>query len=240
MGRHSRWGLALALGALTSCAQDLSANVRVGSRPPNPDSATPVYVDRGTTTAPPGYIVDRFQLVLRNVRLQSDPTDGGAPTADVRVVIPGPILVDLSGAQLADGTLTQIMSGFGIGAKSFYELDIDLAPVTDADAAANPQLAPLLGQTFVVQGRLPDGTRFTFSSALNQVLVRPFVYRMGMNHNNLDVNVATNLWFLGPEGLPLDPNSADPAVRALIEENLAGSIDAYEDDNLDGNPDPLA
>lgn len=234
------WALTSALAlALAGCAQDLGAHVRVGDRPPNPDSATPAYVDRGSTTAPPGYVVERFQLVLRNVRLQSDLTAAGEDTPDVRVVIPGPILVDLSGPQLEPGALTAIMSGYGIGAKSFYELDVDLAPVTEADAAASPALASLLGKTFVISGRLPSGTAFTFSSSLARVLLRPAVYRMGMNHNNLDVNVAINLWFIGPGGVPLDPTSGDPAVRTALEENVAGSIDAYQDDNSDGKPDPL-
>ncbi|HET9598209.1 MAG TPA: hypothetical protein VFP65_21660 [Anaeromyxobacteraceae bacterium] len=231
---------AASLAAAGGCAQDLEAHVRVGPRPPNPDSDTPRYVDRGTRTPPPGYTVDRFRLVLRNVRLQSDPTDAGEPTADVRVVVPGPILVDLSGAQLAPGALTRIMSGYGIGAKGFYELDLDLSPVTDADAAAHPELAPLLGKTFVIEGRRPDGSAFTFASSLQQTLLRPSVYRMGMNHNNLDVNLDTDLWLIGPGGAPADPGSDDPGTRAVIEENVAGSIDAYDDSNVDGEPDPLA
>jgi len=231
---------AVALAAAAGCAQDLEAHVRVGPRPPNPDSDTPSYVDRGTRTPPPGYAIDRFRLVLRNVRLQSDPTVAGEATADVRVVIPGPLLVDLSGASLAPGALTPVMSGYGIGAKSFYEVDLDLAPVTDADVAAHPELAPLLGQTFVIEGRRPDGTAFSFSSPLRQTLLRPSVYRMGLNHNNLDVNLDTDLWFIGPGGAAADPGSDDPGTRTVIEENVAGSIDAYDDSNVDGDPDPLA
>ena len=40
------------------------------------------------------------------------------------------------------------------------------------------------------------------------------------------------------DGGTLDPT--DPADRQQIEENVAASIDAYEDDNKDGVPDPLA
>ncbi len=231
--------LALAVTMTASgCAQDLAAHVRVGPRPPNPDSGTPVYVDRGSSTMPAGYVVDHFQIVLRNVRLQSDPTSAGQPTPDMRVLIQGPVLVDLTGGQLADGALTEILAGYGIGARAFYELDIDLSPVTSAEAAANPALKGLVGKTFVIEGKLPGGKTFSFSSSTSGVLLRQAVYRFGMNHNNVDINVAYNLWFIGPGAVPIDPT--DPANRAVLEENVLGSIDAYEDANEDGIPDPLA
>src|SRR5437763_765505 len=63
-------------------------------------------------------------------------------------------------------------------------------------------------------------------------------FRIGLNHNNLDVNISPNTWFATDGGF-LDPAAADPAVRAKIEENVAASIDVYEDDDMDGNPDPL-
>ncbi len=231
------FALAVAMTA-SGCAQDLAAHVRAGPRPPNPDSGTPIYVDRGSTTMSPGYVVDRFQIVLRNVRLQSDPTVAGEPSPDMRMLVPGPILVELTGAGLADGALTEILAGYGIGARAFYELDIDLSPVTSAEAAANPALAPLVGKTFVIEGKLPSGKAFTFASSLTAVLLRQAVYRFGMNHNNVDINVAYNLWFIGPGAVPIDPT--DPANRAVLEENVLGSIDAYEDANEDGIPDPLA
>jgi hypothetical protein len=60
---------------------------------------------------------------------------------------------------------------------------------------------------------------------------------MGLNHNNVTINFALNKWFLGPNGEPLDPR--DPAAHATIEANILESIDAYMDDNRDGNPDSL-
>ncbi len=239
MRRTSLWALTAAMAVTVSgCAQDLSVNARVGPRPPNPDSGTPVYVDRGSTTMPPGYVVDRFRMVLRNVRIQSDPTVAGEPSPDMRMLIAGPILLDLSGGKLADGALTELLAGYGMGARAFYEVDIDLSPVTSAEAAANPALAPLVGKTFVIEGKLPGGKAFTASSSLSAVLLRQAVYRFGMNHNNVDINIQTNLWFIGPGAVPIDPS--DPANQAILEENVLGSIDAYEDANEDGIPDPLA
>lgn len=202
-------------------------HVRGGDRPPNPEF---LVVSGGVT-------VDRFQVVLRNLRLQSVQTHGAKDSVDVRYVGPGPYLVDLPAASLTGGVFTPLISGYGIGAKGFYEMDIDLAPVSAADVEAVPSLAPLLGRTFVITGRTAQGAPFSIESSLQQVLPRPSVFRLGMNHNNIDVNIAPNTWFVQTDGGVLDPG--DPTVHGLIEMNVAASIDAYEDDNLDGNPDPL-
>jgi hypothetical protein len=214
----------------TACAEELSVHVRSGDRPPDP----------GFLVLSTGVDVDRFQIVMRNLRLQSDPTDGGFSTPDMIVIGPGPYLVDLSGPNLTGGVFTELVSGFSIRPKGYYEMDIDLVPVSSADIQANAALAPLLGKTYVITGRNQQGTSFTFESSSSQVLVRESVFRMGLNHNNVDVNIAPNRWFEGPDGGPaIDPTTTDPALRSMIEANVAASIDAYEDDNMDGVPDPL-
>ncbi len=226
MTRKGTEALLVALLA-TACAQDLSVHVRGGDRPPNP----------GYLVAAGGVDVDRFQLVVRNLRLQSSPTDGGVDTPGVNYLGAGPYLIDLDGGTLGGGTFTELIAGHDIGAHGYYEMNIDLAPVTSEDVAAVPALAPLLGKTFVITGRNAQGVPFTFESSVQQVLVRDEVFRMGMNHNNIDVNIAANVWFAPDGGGTLDP--ADPADQAAIEKQVADSIDAYEDDNMDGVPDPL-
>ena len=94
------------------------------------------------------------------------------------------------------------------------------------------------GRTFRITGKNAQGVPFTFESTISRELIRPSVYRLGTNHNNLDINIAPNTWFQLPDGSVLDP--ANPAAHEQIEENVAASIDAYEDDNMDGIPDPLA
>jgi hypothetical protein len=215
-----------------ACAQNMDVHIRGGDRPPDP----------GYLVVAGGVDVDRFQIVMRNLRLQSEPTDGGVDTPGGVYIGPGPYLVDLSGPSLSGGEFTQLIDDYAIGAKGFYEMDIDLLPVSQGDVALKPALQPMLGKTFEISGHFPpDGGAFTFTSSTAMVLVRPSVFRMGMNHNNLDVNIAPNKWFVLPDGGPIDPVSAttDPALRQQVEANVAASIDAYEDDNMDGVPDPL-
>jgi len=230
--------------AVAACAEEVSVHVRGGDRPPDPDF---LYVARGSAQpARPGSLavaggshVDQFQIVLRNLRLQSQPIDGGSPdTLGAAIIGPNAYLVDIPGTSLGGGTFTPVVNDFGLGAKGFYEMDIDLSQVTDADVAAQPELAPLLGKSFVIRGTNQLGAPFVIESAVDVTLPRESVFRMGLNHNNLDVNIAPNTWFATDGGV-LDPASADPAVRSQIEQNVLGSIDAYEDDDMDGNPDPL-
>jgi len=210
-----------------ACAQDLSVTIRSGDRPPNP----------GYLILKGGQGVDRLQLVLRNLRFQNEPTDGGGSSPGEKIIGSGPYLVDLSGAALNDGVFTPLLEHIHVLPKGYYEMDMDLAPVSPDDVAAVPALAPLLGKTFVITGHGLDGGTFIFESSIASVLVRPSTYRMGENHNNVDINIAPNTWFATPDAGQLDPN--DPAQRALSEANVAASIDAYEDDNMDGLPDPL-
>ena len=219
----------IALAMAAACAQEVTVHIRGGDRPPNPEE---LVLDTGIE-------VDRFQIVLRNLRLQSQPTDGGVDTPGAVFVGPEAYLVDLPASSLGGGAFTPLLSHDDMGAKSFYEMDINLAPVSSGDVQAKPRLEPLLGKTFVITGRNAQGASFTFESTLQQVLVRPSVFRMGLNNNNLDVNIAPNTWFKDADGGVIDPNTSDPALRATIEANVAASIDVYEDDNMDGIPDPL-
>jgi hypothetical protein len=240
---RQRFRLLLGVPALTlalwsvGCAQDISLTVRAGDRPPTPEFV--LSPPREALVVAGGTQIDSFQIVLRDIRLQSNPTDAGEPTADIFFVGSGTRVVTLSGSSLSPGAQTRIISGVHIGAKGYYEMDITLRPVTPGEAAADATLAALLNRTFIIQGHSAGGSPFTFESALEQTLLRESVFRMGLNHNNLDLNIAPGRWFETPDGGVLDPTSSDPAVRSLIESNVAGSIDGYQDDNFDGVPDPL-
>jgi len=229
----------LAISISAACANDMSVHVRGGDRPPNPEEL--IFSDgvaaSGGLQVNGGVTVDRFQIVLRNMRLQEAPTDGGADAPGAEYFGPGPFLVDLPPGSLSGGTFTLLIPKYIIGPKSYYEMDINLQPVSASDVVLKPELAPLQGWTFRITGTNAQNVPFTIESTMSAELIRPSVYRLGTNHNNLDVNIAPNRWFELPDGGVVDP--ADPAAHQQIEENVAASIDAYEDDNMDGVPDPL-
>jgi hypothetical protein len=117
-------------------------------------------------------------------------------------------------------------------------MHIDLLPVTDAHVGAQPELQPLIGRTFAIQG--PQPARSALHVPIDDRSHTPARVRLpeGANHNNLDINIAPNGWFATDGGF-LDQASPDPAVQKQIEDNVAASIDAYEDDDMDGHPDPM-
>jgi hypothetical protein len=232
------WPL-LAMSILAACSNDMAVYVRGGERPPDPEflfrsggvaGSTGLLV-KGAVT------VTRFQIALRSMRLQEAPTTGvDAPGAEY--FGPGPYLLDMPPASLSGGALTELVPNYVVGPKSYYEMDLNLQPVSAGDVALQPALGPLQGRTFRITGKNAQGVSFTFESTISRELIRPSVYRLGTNHNNLVVNLAPDRWFALPDGTALDP--ADPAAQQQIEDNVAASIDAYEDDNMDGIPDPLA
>ncbi|HET9596777.1 MAG TPA: hypothetical protein VFP65_14405 [Anaeromyxobacteraceae bacterium] len=237
-GAPARAALLLLLLASAACGKDMSVKLRAGDRPPNPDTPTPVPSGlAGRRVLAGGVAIDRFQIVFRDMKLQENPTADGSAAPGDQPIAPSLLLVDLSGAQLDKDAMTEIVAPRDVAWASYYQTVIGLAPVTADEAAANPALAPLAGRTLVITGRLPGGAPFTFASSMSAVLVRPSTFRNGLNHNNVTVNVELNRWFAGPDGVALDPT--DPASQATIETNIRQSIDAYMDDNRDGEPDPL-
>lgn len=235
---------AIAPAALAGCDPDLSVNIRAGDRPPSfeqdTSAAAPEFSAIAATAGAlgAGISVERVRLVIRGFRLQANPVEDGGPAPDDHEVAGTPILVDLSGGALAPGAMTELLHDRPLAWRSYYQSVFDLQPVSAGDVASNPDLAPLLGKTLVIEGRLPDGTSFAYASSVSTRIIRPTVFRGGSNHNALTFNVAVNRWFDGGAGLaPLDP--LDPASAGSIERNVLDSLDTYMDDDRDGNPDYL-
>lgn len=227
--------LCLALACLgAGCAQDLSLHAHIGPSAPIPDLPDGEPWAGGVNVA--GVGVERVEVVLREIRLESRATVGDEASAGRKPVVRGPQRLELSGDQLQPDVLTPIVIGVHSGVKSFYELDADLRPVTPDEAALDPALAPLTGESLAISGTY-RGRPFTFASSVEAVLKGEAVFRMGTNHNNIDLNFSPSGWFRGEAGEELDPS--DPANQAAIEQNIVRSFSAFEDDNLDGQPDPL-
>ena len=92
-------------------------------------------------------------------------------------------------------------------------MDIDLAPVSAEDLAQTPALGPLR-QGIRDHGQEPPGVPFSFESSMTKVLVRDEGLPHGVNHNSIDVNIASNMWFtLGTAGASTPPRRIRPCAR---------------------------
>ena len=126
---------AAALLLATGCAQEVTVHIRGGDRPPDPDflhvaRPSAQAVQPGSLVVTGGSEVQRFRIVLRNLRLQSQPIDAGSgDSPGARILGPNAYVVDIPGTSLGGGTFTELIGSEGLGAKGFYQMDIDLSPV---------------------------------------------------------------------------------------------------------------
>ena len=76
----------VAISILAACSNDMSVHVRGGDRPPNPEELVREddAAGSGGLAVNGGVTVDSFQIVLRNMRLQEAPTDGGVAASESR------------------------------------------------------------------------------------------------------------------------------------------------------------
>lgn len=192
-----------------------------------------------------GISLDRVRVAVREIRLEGAMDPGGtasSATADAAAgdgeggdageARVGPFLVDLTGAALAHGTLTQAFDA-EVPPGTYRELRIVVGPVDVSMTGSNAGLAALAEDSVVIDGSI-GGAAFTFSSSLtsDQKRESTVVVAAGGTSGNVTLTVSPEGWFKAPDGSPLDPRV--DANRAAIEANIRASIDAFGDDDEDG------
>ncbi len=152
---------------------------------------------------------------------------GGGDENEVRV---GPFAVDLAGDQLAGG-IQQVFDG-DVPAGTYRELRIEVGPA--APGAGDAALAAMDGRSVIVDGTL-GGQPFTFASSLRSSQKREAAITVTADgtSTNVRLTIDPGRWFVAAAGSRLDPTSETD--RAAIEENIRGSIDAFDDDGGEGN-----
>lgn len=213
--------IAIVLAAsLSSCGgSNLSFSVRAGS--------TAATVSRSALIATTGITLSRIRLVIRKIELQK------AGTPEIDEVASGPYLLDLSGANLDNGTLGKVLdAGFTPG--TYSEIEMELHKPDSTETGVNASLSDMVaaGASMIVDGTI-DGTAFTFTTSVNaqQKFQGTIVLKDG---SNLTLNVDPSSWFVF-NGARLDPRNS--SNRSQIENNIQASFKAFKDDNRDGKPD---
>ena len=146
----------------------------------------------------------------------------------------GPILVDLTGAQLASG-ISQVFST-DVPAGTYRELKISIGPVTSGSGSAGTTFPDLNGQSVIIDGTV-DGTAFSYAAAITAQLKLEgdIVVAADGSFKNVTVAVDPAAWFKDAAGARLDPSLA--ANAATIGANIKASINAFDDDDHDGHDD---
>jgi len=181
-----------------------------------------------SATAAAGVSLDRVRLSLRRLRVQS------VARGDDHALRSGPLLVDAAGADLS-GAVKQLLSA-AVPAGSYRKLKLDVHRVTPAEASAAPGLDALAsrGASVLIDGSI-DGQPFSFASSLEAELELETPFTVGGGATNLTLQIDSSKWFVAADGSRLDPRAE--ANRLAIEANIRGSLEAFEDDDHDGEDD---
>jgi hypothetical protein len=187
--------------------------------------------------------ITSVELVLREVelkRLGVEDCDSTAADDDCEEFETGPILVSLP---LAPGAQQAVEVVVDSGTYSEVEFDIHKPGDDSLDlafVAANPDFADI---SIRVRGTF-NGTPFTFLSRLNEeqelALVPPLVVTASGASANLTILLDVSTWFRQPgSGALIDPATANEggANENVVRDNIKNSIEAFEDDDRDGEED---
>ena len=185
-----------------------------------------------------GIILTRVRVVLSEVKLEGTAsTDAG--TGDEVEFKSAPVLLDLSGPSLDNGTTQQItLADVKPGTYREIKFKIHKPSVSDTGVSADAGLAAMAGQGFsiVVNGTI-DGAQFTFNSAVDAQQQAEGTFNFSDGNHALTLNLDATTWFVGTGTSRLDPRNPSGTVRSQIENNIQNSFKAFQDDDHNGRED---
>jgi hypothetical protein len=187
-------------------------------------------------------VITRAEIVLREIDLKLQETancDVEPAPAGCEEVEFGPVVVDLP-----LGTGVQQEFSVPIPAGSYTAIEFEIHKVTTDDPVALRQQYPYLAdQSIRVQGTY-NGQAFTFLTDLDVEQTLRFsqllVIADSTTATNVTIKVALADWFRALNGSLLDPATGNKGGQneSVIKENIKQSMEAFEDDDRDGDLDP--
>jgi len=188
-------------------------------------------------------VIDRVQVVLREIelkRVETTDCDSAVDTDACEEFETGPVLVDLP-----LGNTVQQTFAVNVPIGSYNEIEFDIHKPDDGDPddqtfiTNNPTFA---GISIRVVGTFNDSA-YVYTSDLNVeqelALVPTLEITATTGAANLTILVDIDSWFRDQTGAVLDPASAnkDGPNEGIVKENIKNSVEAFEDDDQDGEED---
>lgn len=184
----------------------------------------------------------RVALVLEEIELQrqfADCAGSGSDSEDdsgCEEFEAGPMLLELP----LDGSVDQLVS-LAVPPGTYDELEFEVHKLgNDPDDASllaeHPEFA---GISIRAEGTF-NGTAFVFTQDLDEEqevpLAMPLVVDETTGPVNLTMRLDVTTWFVRSDGSLIDPSTANKGGpnENLVEDNIKGSIGAFEDDDHDG------
>ena len=185
--------------------------------------------------------ITSVQVVLREIELERvevvdcdvEPEPAGCEEFEV-----GPLLIDLP----LDGSTTSDIS-IVIDPGTYDEVEFDLHKVSSGDPEdaafllAHPDMD---GKSIVVKGTY-NTVAFTYETDLNEErkldLVPNLVIGEDAPPTNVTIRLDVSTWFVGGSGSLFDPATAAKGEpnENVAKDNIKNSIDAFEDEDKDGD-----
>jgi hypothetical protein len=234
---------ALVAGCSDSVAPDSGSRVSLSFSSGPAAAASNAHFSAPASSGAADLVITKAEVVLREIELKRvevvncdvEPEPDGCEKFEV-----GPVLINVP----LDGT-TATAIAIDIDPGLYDELEFDIHKVSDDDeedaafVAAHPQMVDL---SIRVQGTF-DGVPFTFTTDLNVEQEHDLVPALEITENtgtsNVTVSLGLSQWFLDAGGNVVNPETGNKGGENenLIKENIKQSIEAFEDNDKDGNQD---
>ena len=191
-------------------------------------------------------IIRSLELVLREIELERVETadcDDSMASDDCEKFATGPMLVSVPLGATATETQITVAADAGM----FNELEFEVHKpdeVTDAGfIASNPTFADLSIRVTGTYSQAGTRSEFTFESDLNEqqeVVLDPPLTIVEGEQTTVTLRLDVSQWFVNAgAGALVDPASANKGGpnENLVRDNIRASIDAFRDDDHDGQDD---
>ena len=188
-------------------------------------------------------ILDKVEIVLREIELELAETEGCSSDVDddsCEEFEVGPVLLDLP----LNGAVEQEMA-IQVPAGRYDELEFEIHKVSNddpEDAQFRADYPDMVGKSIRVQGTF-NGQPFTYETDLDVEqefdLVPPLEVTDSSGTTNVTVLIDVSQWFVDGSGNLLNPQTGNKGGdnEGVIKENIKQSVEAFEDDDHDGEDD---
>ena len=199
-------------------------------------SAAPPITDGAGNTL----TITKAEIVLRKIKLKRQEVancDVDPEPAGCEDFVVGAQLISLP----VDGSIeTTFMVQIDEGTYTDVEFEVHKVSADDPEDATflteNPDHVDL---SIVVEGTF-NGSAFSYTTDLNEkqevALPMPLIIAAGGASSNVTIVLDLDTWFRDAQSNLVDPASANKGGNNenLVKDNIRASIDAFEDDDMDG------
>jgi len=225
----------LALTLAAACGGSNNASVALSARSGTTAStaASAVNQQAQPLQACGGIVITRLRMVVSEVKLEG-PAATDAGTADEVEFKSAPMLLDLSGTALDNGT-TQQVTVADVRAGTYTEMRFRIHDISASEAGSDAGLQAMAAKNAsIIVDYTNGGAPLTFVSNVDAQQKLEGTFNLTEGSHAMTLNVDASTWFT-KAGACLDPSKA--GNLSDINNNIQNSLKAFQDDDHNGRED---